>query len=97
MTHKEFITEMALRNDMTQTEVSDLVDVVVDVMGGKLAENSQISILNFGLFETKKRSERISVNPQTRQRYLVPPAIAATFKPAAAIKDELKKRENDGE
>lgn len=97
MTHKEFITEMAQRSGMTQSAVSDLVDVVVDVMSSKLAEDKQVSILNFGLFETKKKSERISVNPQTRQRYLVPPAIVATFKPAAAIKDELKKRESDGE
>ena len=62
----------------------------------KLSENTQIFIPHFGVFETRKRSERISVNPQTQQRYLVPPSIVATFKPASGIKEQLKTMEEDG-
>ena len=97
MTHKEFISELAQRLNWTQTKVSELTDAVVEKINGQLAEGQQIQIQNFGSFETKKRSERISVNPQTQQRYLVPPSIVATFKPATALRDELKNRESDGE
>lgn len=97
MTHKELIAEMAQRLDITQTRASEIIDVFVDVANSKLAEDNQILIQNFGLFETKKRSERIAVNPQTQQRYLVPPSIVATFKPAVGLKDELKNIDDDGE
>lgn len=97
MTHKELIAEMAQRLDTTQTRISEIMEAFVEVTSSKLAEENQILIQNFGLFETKKRSERIAVNPQTQQRYLVPPTIVATFKPAAGLKDELKNMDDDGE
>ena len=95
MTHKELIAELAKRLDWTQTKVSDTLDVLVNEMNEILSQDDQIVIPNFGVFGTKKRDERISVNPQTQQRYLVPPTIVATFKPAVAIKDELKRNEGD--
>lgn len=96
MTHKELISEMATRMDWTQTKVSDVLDAAVAVLNEKLSENAQISIQNFGVFETKSKSERISVNPQTQQRYLVPPSIVAVFKPASGMKEQLKNLEEDG-
>lgn len=96
MTHKELIAEMSQRLDWTQLNVSEMIDVTVGILNEKLSENAQISIQNFGVFETKKKSERISVNPQTQQRYLVPPSIVATFKPASGIKEQLKNTTENG-
>ena len=50
-----------------------------------------VSVAGFGSFEVKKRLERIMVNPSTGQRMIVPPKLVLNFKPAASIKDELKK------
>lgn len=96
MTHKELISEMAQRLNWTQTKVSETMEAAVRVINEKLAEDAQISIHNFGVFETKKKSERISVNPQSGQRYLVPPSIVATFKPSTTIKEQLKNLNDDG-
>ena len=90
MTHKEIISELANRLDWTQAKVSDTLDTFVDVMNEKLSENCQISVHNFGVFETKKKAERISVNPLTKERYLVPPKIVAMFRPSANVKEHLK-------
>ncbi|MDO5664679.1 MAG: HU family DNA-binding protein [Bacteroidia bacterium] len=96
MTHKELISEMAQHLDFTQSKVSDLLDATVNVFNEKLSENTQISIQNFGVFETRKKSELISVNPQTKQRYLVPPSIVVIFKSTSSIKEQLKTVEGDG-
>ena len=96
MTHKELVSEMAQRLDWTQAKVSETVDHVVRIMNERLSEDAQISIYNFGVFETKKKSERISVNPQCGMRYLVPPSFVATFKPATALKEQLKNIDDDG-
>ncbi len=50
-----------------------------------------VSVAGFGSFEVKKRLERIMVNPSTGQRMIVPPKLVLNFKPAASIKEELKK------
>jgi len=90
MTHKDFVTELANRLGWTQAKVSDTLDAFVGVMNEKLGEDCQISVQNFGVFETKKRTERISINPQTQERYLVPPKIVANFRPSANVKEHLK-------
>jgi DNA-binding protein HU-beta len=90
MTHKEIISELANRLGWTQTKVSNTLAVFVGVMNEKLSEDCQISVQNFGVFETKKKAERISVNPQTQERYLVPPKIVANFRPSANVKEYLK-------
>ncbi len=90
MTHRELIAEMARRLGLSPSKVSDLLDATVCELNKKLSENTRIIIPHFGVFETRKRSEHISVNPQTQQRYLVPPSIVVTFKPASGIKEQLE-------
>ena len=40
------------------------------VVGSKLADNDAVYLQGFGLFEVKKKAERISVNPASGKRYL---------------------------
>ncbi len=42
------------------------------------------------LAETKKKMERVIVNPSTGQRMLVPPKLVLSFKPNQTWKDKLK-------
>lgn len=90
MTHKEFISELAQQLNWSQTKVSDALDATIAVINEKLSENNQIFVPDFGTFETRMKSERISVNPQTQERYLVPPKIVAVFKPSSGIKQQFK-------
>jgi DNA-binding protein HU-beta/integration host factor subunit alpha len=49
-----------------------------------------VLVPNFGVFETKKKMERVMVNPATGQRMLVPPKLVLSFKPNQTWKDKLK-------
>lgn len=94
MTHKDFIAELSKKLDWTQAKTSETIDSFVDLMNEKIAANTQVSIANFGTFETKKKSERVSVNPLTQERFLVPPKITANFKPSPGLKDKFKNTNN---
>ena len=95
MTHKDLIAELSQRLDWTQAKTSGTLDAAVEILNEKLAENVSVSIQNFGIFETKKKSERVSVNPLTQERFLVPPKITVGFKPASGIKDKLRGNNNE--
>lgn len=95
MTNKELIIELARRLDWTQQKTVEVMDATVSVMNNNLANANSINIHNFGVFETKKMQERISVNPISKQRFLVPPKIVPAFRPSQAIKDKLKNLGND--
>ena len=90
MTHKDLVSELAKRLDWTQSKTAGMLDAAIETMNEKLGENAQISVQNFGTFDTKKKAERVSVNPLTQERFLVPPKIVVNFKPAPGVKDKLR-------
>ncbi len=93
MTNQELIAALAKRLGWTQRETSDLLEATVSILKSNLEDSNSINIQGFGLFETKKKGERISVNPVSKQRFLVPPKISLAFRPGQTIKDNLKKLE----
>lgn len=90
MKNRELITELSKRLGWTSQDVTEMLSALSSVIGSKLVDNDSIYLQGFGQFEVKKKAERISVNPSTRKRYLVPPKLVPVFKPGTTIKNKLK-------
>lgn len=75
---------------MTPAETATNVEAFVNVVTERLKEGDQINISGFGVIETKMKKERVSVNPKTGQRFLVPPKIQPAFRPSNKLKDKFK-------
>lgn len=90
MNNKEFITELASKSGYINKDTSRLVSSVIDIMTQELQDGNSIVIQGFGTFEVKKKSERILVNPATKQRMLVPPKLVLTYKPSVNLKEKFK-------
>ena len=90
MNNKEFTSELSRRLGYTLKDTSELVTSLLSDMTRQLEEGNTISIQGFGTFEVKKKAERISVNPTTKQRMLVPPKQVLTYKPSTLLKDKFK-------
>ena len=87
MNNKEFTSELSQRLGYTLKDTSELVasllaDMTQAVGGGEC----YLLVQGFGTFEVKKKAERISVNPTTKQRMLVPPKLVLTYKPQYIVK-----------
>jgi DNA-binding protein HU-beta len=95
MTNQELIATLAKRLGWTQRQTSDMMESTVSIINSNLEEGNSINIQGFGLFETRKKGERISVNPVSKQRFLVPPKISPAFRLGQTIKENLKKLEVD--
>ncbi|MBS5978164.1 HU family DNA-binding protein [Dysgonomonas sp. Marseille-Q5470] len=93
MTNQELIAALAKRLSWTQRQTSEVLEATVSIINSNLEEKNSVNIQGFGLFETKKKAERISVNPVSKQRFLVPPKITLSFRPGQTIKENLKKLE----
>lgn len=90
MKNKELVTELSAKLGWTAQEVTEMLSAFGAVVGSKLVDNDGIYLQGLGLFEIKKKTERISVNPASGKRYLVPPKLVPVFKPGATIKSKLK-------
>ena len=89
MNNKEFVTEIAGKLGMTISQVTSLMSGLTNEMASHFEEETQVSIVNFGSFEVKKKLERVIINPSTKQRMLVPPKMALSFKPSIMLKEKL--------
>lgn len=90
MNNKDFISELSAKMGRSSKETSDLVASLLSGMTRQLEEGNAVYIQGFGTFEVKKKIERISVNPVSKQRMLVPPKLVLSYKPSAALKDKFK-------
>ena len=90
MEHKELIDELRKRCGFNKQKTETLVSAVVDLIKERAPLLEHISIQGFGVFEPRKKMERISVNPANGKRTLVPPKIVLSFRPGTTIKNSLK-------
>ena len=90
MNNKEFISELSNKFGYTNKDISQLISSVIGIMTQELQEGNVISINGFGTFEVKKKMERVSVNPATQQRMLVPPKLVLAYKPSSLLKEKFK-------
>ena len=90
MNNKEFISELAARTGYDQKDAQKLVNNIITAMSDAFVTDNSVIVPNFGVFETRKKMERVIVNPSTGQRMLVPPKLVLNFKPNQTWKDKLK-------
>ena len=90
MNNKEFISELSLRFVYTNKDTTQLVSSVISIMTQQLQDGNTVAIQGFGTFEVRKKLERISINPATQQRMLIPPKLVLTYKPSAILKEKFK-------
>lgn len=90
MNNKEFTSELSRRLGYTMKDTSELIASFLSDMSRQLEEGNAVFVQGFGTFEVKKKAERISVNPTTKQRLLVPPKLVLTYRPSTGLKDKFK-------
>ena len=93
MNNKEFTAELSRRTGVSVKETTDLIGKLIDEMTEELVEGNAVAILGFGTFDVKKKAERISVSPTTKQRMLVPPKLVLSFKPSSLLRDRVNKHQ----
>ena len=90
MNNKEFTSELAERLGYTIKDTSELINSLLASMTQELEEGNMIAVQGFGSFEVKKKAERISINPASKQRMLVPPKLVLSYRPNNTLKDKFK-------
>ncbi len=90
MNNKQFLTELSGKCRMSAEQVERQVQALIGVMENLWQEGDSVSLSGFGVLEVKKKNERVSVNPTTGVRMLVPPKLVLTYKPSSLLKEKLK-------
>ena len=90
MNNKQFLTELSGKCKLSSEQPEQQVQALIGVMENLWHEGDSVSLSGFGVLEVKKKNERVSVNPTTGVRMLVPPKLVLTYKPSSILKEKLK-------
>ena len=90
MNNKQFLTELSGKCQMSAEQAAEQIQTLIGVMENLWQNGDSVSLPGFGVLEVKKKNERVSVNPTTGVRMLVPPKLVLTYKPSSILKEKLK-------
>ncbi|MBO6079030.1 MAG: HU family DNA-binding protein [Bacteroidaceae bacterium] len=90
MNNKQFLTELSGKCQISAEQAAQQVQTLIGVMEDLWHNGDSVSLSGFGVLEVKKKNERVSVNPTTGVRMLIPPKLVLTYKPSSILKEKLK-------
>ncbi len=90
MNNKDFINALASRTGLTAKDSQKLATTFAESIADKLDDESQLAVQGFGVFEVKKKMERVVVNPKLKTRRLNPPKLVLAFKPSTVLKEKMQ-------
>jgi DNA-binding protein HU-beta len=88
--NKDLLDEVAQRSGLPSDVTAALADRLITLITNHLSLDEPVSIQGFGTFEVKKRKERLTVNPTTGAKWLIPPKWVPAFKVGPTLKEKIK-------
>lgn len=90
MTTKELINQISSGLSITKAHTDELLNATVAVLQRELLSGKSVQLQNFGTLEMKRKSARVVVHPQTKERTTIPEKMQLTFKPNQNVKEQIK-------
>lgn len=88
--HKaELVAMIAESAGITKAQAQDSLNAITDSITDALAKEDTVSLIGFGTFSLRERSERKGKNPQTGAEITIPASKSVGFKPGKALKDAV--------
>ncbi len=92
MNKAELVEAMAKQSGLTKKDAEAALKAFTDTVTKTLKKKDKITLVGFGTFETRKRSARKGVNPQTLKPISIKAATVPAFKAGRALKDAVNKK-----
>ena len=90
MRKPELAAAIAEQADLSKEKASEVITAVTDAISKALSEGESVSLIGFGTFEVRHRSERQGKNPQTGAPITIAAAKVPAFKAGKGLKEKVQ-------
>jgi DNA-binding protein HU-beta len=87
MTKAILIKTLAEKTELTKRQITDVLDVLVDLSYKEIKKNAEVTIPGFGKIIKRRRKARNGRNPLTGETIKIPAKDVLKFRFAKAAKD----------
>ncbi|MEM0897995.1 MAG: HU family DNA-binding protein [Verrucomicrobiota bacterium] len=92
VTKRDLQIEISNDTGMTQQQVLDVVQSLIDKITHSLAKGDEVVLRNFGSFQVRETKQKIGRNPnRPGTDVVIPPRAVVKFKPGKEMKEKVAK------
>lgn len=89
MTKKDLLVRVCEKTGISKKEAKMIVEATFESITDMVTEGNKLTIVNFGVFEKKKRSRKKGTNPVTGEHIFIPEKYVANFRPGEMLKKKV--------
>lgn len=82
----ELIKKVSANSGINQKHTKEVIETMIELIKNSLKSGEEVKLIGFGKFEAKRRNEKITLNPQTKKKMVVPSMMVPTFKAGSEFK-----------
>ena len=90
MNKQEFIDRVAAKTELSTRDATKAVEAFLTTVTESLQLGGDVTFVGFGKFSVQQRAAREAVNPNTREKLMIPAARVPKFSAGAALKQAVK-------
>jgi len=91
MNKTQLIDAVAKEANIKKRDVEAVVENLINIIVGEVANGEKVQITGFGSFERKERGERTIKNPRTGEPIQVAPSKSPSFSAGSVFKEKVNK------
>lgn len=85
MNKTDLINEIAAKAQLNKVDAKKALDAVLESIAQALVNDDKVQLIGFGTFSMVEKPERTGINPQTKEKIIIPARKAVKFKPADGL------------
>lgn len=90
MNKSDLINQIVTKTGITKTKANQVIDAMVESIGNTLSKGDKVTLVGFGTFETREKSERVGRNPKTGETIAIPKKRVAKFRPGLGLSEKVR-------
>ncbi|QLE45977.1 HU family DNA-binding protein (plasmid) [Nostoc sp. C052] len=89
MNKGELVDVVAAKTNITKKQADEIISAFLSVVTEAVANGDKVTLVGFGSFERKERSEREGLNPKTKEKITIPATRIPAFSAGKAFKEKV--------
>ena len=89
MNKGELVDAVAAKTNVTKKQADEVISAFLSVVTEAVANGEKITLVGFGSFERRERSEREGRNPKTQETMTIPATRVPAFSPGKLFKEKV--------
>lgn len=89
MNKGELVDAVAAKTNITKKQADEVISAFLSVVTEAVANGDKVTLVGFGSFERRERSEREGRNPQTNEKITIPATKIPAFSAGKQFREKV--------